>query len=59
LGTGTQFVEQAIANQLLVIPGKIFSNRDTHFRVSYAADNRTIERGIEVMRQLAKDGKSN
>jgi aspartate/methionine/tyrosine aminotransferase len=54
LGTATQFVERAIENQLLVIPGKIFSQRDTHFRISYAAENRTIERGIEVLRKLAK-----
>jgi len=53
LGTATEFVERAIENQLLVIPGKIFSQRDTHFRISYAAENRTIERGIEVLRKLA------
>jgi aspartate/methionine/tyrosine aminotransferase len=54
LGTGSEFVERAIANQLLIIPGKIFSSRDTHFRISYAAADRTIERGIEVLRKLAK-----
>ncbi len=53
LGTATEFVERAIENQLLVIPGKFFSQRDTHFRISYAAENRTIERGIEVLRKLA------
>jgi aspartate/methionine/tyrosine aminotransferase len=52
--TASEFVEQAIANQLLVIPGKIFSARDTHFRISYAADDKTIERGIEVLRKLAE-----
>ena len=54
LGTASEFVERAIANQLLIIPGKIFSQRDTHFRLSYAAADRTIERGIEVLRKLAK-----
>ena len=53
LGTATEFVERAIENQLLVIPGTIFSQRDTHFRISYAAENRTLERGIEVLRKLA------
>ena len=52
--TATEFVERAIANQLLIIPGKIFSSRDTHFRISYAAPDKTIERGIEVLRKLAK-----
>jgi aspartate/methionine/tyrosine aminotransferase len=53
--TGTEFVERAIENQLLIIPGKIFSSRDTHFRISYAAENKTIERGIEVLRKLAEN----
>ncbi len=52
-GTGTEFVERAIANNLLVIPGNIFSERNTHFRISYAASVETIERGLEVLRGLA------
>lgn len=53
-GTATEFVEKAIENQLLVIPGNVFSRRDTHFRISYAASDETIHRGIEVLRKLAK-----
>ncbi len=51
----TEFVSRAIENQLLIIPGKIFSHSDTHFRLSYAADERTIERGIEVLQRLVRD----
>jgi len=50
---GSDFVAQAIENNLLVIPGRIFSRHDSHFRISYAADDRTIDRGIEVLRKLA------
>ncbi len=54
-GTGTEFVTQAIEqHQLLVIPGGVFSRRDTHFRISYAADDRVIERGIDALRKLAR-----
>jgi aspartate/methionine/tyrosine aminotransferase len=53
-GTGTEFVGEAIRNNLLIIPGGIFSRRDTHFRISYAADDRVIQRGIEVLRKLAR-----
>jgi aspartate aminotransferase/aminotransferase len=53
-GTATEFVHRAIENELLVIPGEVFSHRDTHFRISYAAPDRTIERGVEVLRRLAK-----
>lgn len=56
-GTGTEFVEAAIAqHRLLIIPGKVFSRRDTHFRLSFAAPDDTIERGIAALRQLARQG---
>jgi aspartate aminotransferase/aminotransferase len=55
-GTAGQFVARAIENELLIIPGSIFSQRDTHFRISYAASDATLDRGIEVLRKLAKAG---
>jgi len=53
-GTGSQFVEAAIGQQLLSIPGNVFSRQDTHFRLSYAVADATIQRGIEVLRELAE-----
>lgn len=53
-GTASEFVAEAIKRQLLMIPGGIFSARDTHFRISYAASERTIDRGLEVLRALAR-----
>jgi aspartate aminotransferase/aminotransferase len=53
-GTASEFVERAIARELLIIPGKIFSRADTHFRISYAASDETIDRGIEILRELAR-----
>lgn len=53
-GTGAEFVAEAVKNNLLVIPGATFSRRDTHFRVSYAASDATLERGIDVLRRLAQ-----
>ncbi len=53
-GTGSEFVAKAIENSLLIIPGNIFSKRDSHFRISYAASEATIARGIEVLRKIAK-----
>lgn len=52
-GTGNDFVHRAIEQNLLIIPGNIFSRRDSHFRIAYAADDRILERGIEVLRKLA------
>lgn len=51
--SATAFVEAAIENNLLVIPGEVFSQRDTHFRISYAAPNERLERGCEVIAKLA------
>lgn len=57
-GTATEFVTQAIEkHQLLIIPGSVFSSHDTHFRISYAADDAVIHRGIDALRKLAKEGK--
>jgi aspartate/methionine/tyrosine aminotransferase len=52
-GTGSDFVAEAIRNNLLIIPGNVFSRKDSHFRLSYAAADATIERGIEILRRLA------
>ena len=54
MDSGSEFVMRAIENNLLIIPGSMFSNRDTHFRISYAADDETIARGIEVLRKLCR-----
>lgn len=53
-GTGTEFVEEAIRRNLLIIPGNVFSEQDAHFRISYAAGEDTLQRGVEVLRALAR-----
>ncbi len=52
-GTGSEFVAKAIENNLLIIPGNVFSERDTHFRIVFAAAEETIERGIEILNRIA------
>jgi len=49
-----EFVNACIANDLLLIPSNVFSERNTHFRISYAASNETIERGLAVLKKLYK-----
>ena len=53
-GTDEGFVESAIKKNLLIIPGSVFSERHTHFRISYAASEETIKRGIDILNNLAK-----
>ncbi len=54
IASGAEFVEKAIARGLLIIPGNIFHARDSHFRISFAAPDETLHRGMEVLRELAK-----
>ena len=48
------FVEEAIRRNLLIIPGNVFSKRDTHVRISYAVGDAVLERGLDVLRSLAE-----
>lgn len=50
--SASDFVEKAFASSVLVIPGKVFSKRDTHFRLSYAAPEPTLRKGLEILRGL-------
>jgi len=51
-GQGAKFCEEAIRNNLLVVPGNVFSERDTHFRISFAASDETIKEGVEILKRL-------
>lgn len=51
-GSDEEFVAKCIENSLLVIPGSVFSERHTHFRISYAASEETIQRGLDVLGHL-------
>ncbi|MGA1017566.1 MAG: pyridoxal phosphate-dependent aminotransferase [Phycisphaerales bacterium] len=52
--TGTAFVERAVAERVLTIPGAVFSERDTHFRLSFAtAEDRLVE-GLEILARLLR-----
>jgi aspartate aminotransferase/aminotransferase len=49
----TAFVEKAIKNKVLIIPGNVFSEKDTHFRISYATTDEKIRQGVEILCSLA------
>lgn len=52
-GTGSDFVKRAIQNNLLVIPGNVFSERDTHFRISFATTDEKIRQGVDILCRMA------
>jgi aspartate aminotransferase/aminotransferase len=52
-GSATEFVARAIENNVLIIPGNVFSEKDTHFRISYATSDEKIRQGVEILCSLA------
>jgi aminotransferase len=50
--TATEFVERSIEKSVLIIPGKVFSGRDTHFRLSYATHEDKLKKGLDILRGL-------
>lgn len=52
--SATDFCGRALGQGLLIVPGKAFSQRDTHFRMSFACADETLRRGLEVLMELAR-----
>lgn len=52
--SATAFADAAAQQEVLIIPGCIFSSRDTHFRVSYATTDDMLRRGCDVLCRLAR-----
>ena len=50
--TGTQFFEKCVEREVLMIPGRVFSQQDTHFRLSLAAPDETLAAGVEIIAEL-------
>lgn len=51
-GNASSFVKKCIDRNLLVVPGNVFSTKDTHFRISYSASMEMLERGVEVLKGI-------
>ncbi len=51
-GNGEAFVEKAIQHNLFIVPGSVFSKRNTHVRISFAASEETLLKGIEVLNRI-------
>jgi aspartate/methionine/tyrosine aminotransferase len=51
-GTGTDWAEAALRQNLIFMPGSVFSLQDSHFRLSYAAHDETLERAVTVLNRM-------
>lgn len=50
--TGAQFTERAAEHGVLVVNGGVFSQHDTHFRISYATDPARLAKGLDILAGL-------
>ena len=48
------FIERCLERKLLVVPGSAFSARATHFRLSFAADDEMLDKGLAILREIAE-----
>lgn len=48
-GRAEAFFQEGVKRKLLIVPGKTFSERDTHFRLSFATPMEKLKRGLEVL----------
>lgn len=55
-GTGQEFCDAAVKEEVLLIPGNCFSNQDTHFRLSFAVKDEEIDRGLPLLQKIAQRG---
>ncbi|HQP51147.1 MAG TPA: aminotransferase class I/II-fold pyridoxal phosphate-dependent enzyme [Syntrophorhabdaceae bacterium] len=51
-GNGDKFVEKALKNNLFIIPGSVFSKKKSNVRISFAASEENLLKGIEILRKL-------
>lgn len=51
-GDAATFVAKAIENNVLIIPGNVFSSRNTHFRLSYATSDDKLRQGLKILNKI-------
>ena len=53
--SGTQFTDRLLDHNVIAIPGDVFSDRDTHFRISYATDDDRLETGLQAIAKAVRE----
>lgn len=48
-----EFINDALKENLLILPGKIFSEENSHFRLSFAAEDEVLLKGCKILKKLA------
>ncbi len=51
-GADLAFCQRALERKVVLVPGRAFSHRSTHFRVCIGVDEETLRRGLEGVCEL-------
>lgn len=49
-----KFIKETLKNKVLIIPGNIFSEKNTNFRLSFATKENVLKEGIEILNKIIK-----
>ncbi|MFC1504223.1 pyridoxal phosphate-dependent aminotransferase [Spirochaetota bacterium] len=48
------FVEKVIEKNVLIIPGNVFSEKRSHFRISFAQKDEVLLKGVKILQEVRK-----
>ena len=49
---GTKFVNKCTSNNLLIVPGEVFSENNSHFRISFATKAEEISKAVKILDRI-------
>jgi len=47
------FTKKLIKNKLLAVPGNVFSEKNDYFRISFAVNDKELQKGIKILKKMA------
>lgn len=54
-GRASEFFARCLAREVLIVPGRLFSRTDTHFRLSFALSEEKLRDGLQRLLMVAND----
>lgn len=54
--TDLEFVDKATEHNVIILPGRAFSDMHSYVRISYGASMATLERGMDILTKLISEG---
>ncbi len=49
-----KFMQNCLKHKILLVPGAVFSRRDTHFRLSFATSDAKLKKAVKILREISK-----